>query len=170
VPIGAGAPGRLLPGRPCLFLAPALQDLPFKDAKLPAPSSRKHNRFLRLQQLPPPDGLAASAPISTPGGGAPHASPSLSVSLSAHASEDAGWDGAAQSPEIVSRPMSPDGLGDGIFSSVFMDTGVEGLIYGGSSPPEMHEHRCDGIPSMRMQPSNQKSPAACRAVVDPRVA
>ncbi|KAL4540940.1 hypothetical protein Ndes2526B_g05495 [Nannochloris sp. 'desiccata'] len=39
------------------------------------------------------------------------------------------WHSGALSPEVPSRPLSPDGLGNGIFSSVFIDTGVEGLIY-----------------------------------------
>ncbi len=42
------------------------------------------------------------------------------------------------SPDGDSRPMSPDGLGGGLYSSVFMDTGVEGLIYS-SPPPESRE-------------------------------
>jgi len=39
------------------------------------------------------------------------------------------WHSGALSPDVPSRAMSPDGLGEGIFSSVFIDTGVEGLIY-----------------------------------------
>lgn len=40
----------------------------------------------------------------------------------------------ALSPDVPPRPLSPDGLGSGIFSSVFMDAGVEGLI----QEPEHH--------------------------------
>lgn len=40
----------------------------------------------------------------------------------------------ALSPDVPPRPLSPEGLGTGIFSSVFMDAGVEGLI----QEPEHH--------------------------------
>jgi hypothetical protein len=41
-----------------------------------------------------------------------------------------------------SRPLSPDGLGGGIYSSVFMDTGVEGLLYSDpSADDELRETR-----------------------------
>lgn len=43
------------------------------------------------------------------------------------------------SPDGDSRPMSPDGLGGGLYSSVFMDTGVEGLIYNATPPSDRHE-------------------------------
>lgn len=38
------------------------------------------------------------------------------------------------------RSMSPDGLGDGLFSSVFVDTGVEGLIYESTTASAMTSH------------------------------
>ena len=45
------------------------------------------------------------------------------------------WRSGTLSPDIPSRPLSPDGLGDGIHSSVFMDTGVEGLLYDAEPSP-----------------------------------
>lgn len=43
--------------------------------------------------------------------------------------------GRPLSPDVPSRPMSPEGLGGGLFSTVFMDTGVEGLMY--EEPPNL---------------------------------
>ena len=60
-------------------------------------------------------GLDVAQGSSPPGGASPSLTPYPSAALS------------SGSP---SRPESPDGLGNGIFSSVFVDAGVEGLIYG----------------------------------------
>ncbi len=46
------------------------------------------------------------------------------------------------SPE-PNRPMSPDGLGGGLGSSVFMDAGVEGLLQ--PSPINLRQTRCVGL-------------------------
>lgn len=62
-----------------------------------------------------PTGLS---PIEVPYGSSPDYVPRLGQ-----------WRSGTLSPDVPSRPLSPDGLGNGIFSSVFMDTGVEGLIY-----------------------------------------
>lgn len=42
------------------------------------------------------------------------------------------------SPDIMSRPTSPDGLGGGLYSSYTMGTGLEGLIC--ASPPAVRDH------------------------------
>ena len=42
------------------------------------------------------------------------------------------------SPDMMSRPTSPDGLGGGLYSSYTMGTGLEGLIC--ASPPAVREH------------------------------
>jgi len=120
------------------LLCRCVQDLPFKDAKLPPPNPRSQlHRFLRLRQLQQPSDGAG-----TPGsGGTPEAV--RGISIDGLSPERAGprfleqWDGEAMSPELSSRPTSPDGLGGGIYSSVFMDTGVEGLMsYEEPSPQE----------------------------------
>ena len=97
-------------------------DLPFKDATLPSPIPKRKNRFLR------------------------HSMQGHSLSNSMERKENGTFDVMGSSPDGLietrysahslkeyiggeSRSPSPDGLGNGVFSSVFVDTGVEGLIY-----------------------------------------
>ncbi|KAL4457452.1 hypothetical protein ABPG75_012317 [Micractinium tetrahymenae] len=86
----------------------------------------------KQSRLPPP--LSASPVKRRADGGRTPLLLSPSDSFSARRSRSAG--GLPLSPDGDSRPMSPDGLGGGLYSSVFMDTGVEGLIYS-SPPPEL---------------------------------
>ena len=104
--------------------------LPFKQTRLPAPLSPNKQR--------PSSGAAGPAGQRTP----PQPSPSGSFTQAARPGwaispdprqsiSGGGADSWPLSPDATdSRPMSPDGLGGGLYSSVFMDTGVEGLIYG----------------------------------------
>lgn len=106
-------------------------ELPFKEATLPAPIPKRKNRFLR------------------------HSIHGQSLSSSIENREN-GFDLLGSSPDgiserrasahsmkdfvgIDSRSSSPDGLGNGIFSSVFVDTGVEGLIY--ESRPHVYDRK-----------------------------
>lgn len=107
--------------------------MPFKDAKLPPNNPRNHNRF--LQQQP------RSALLSGGAAGTSLESTYRSGSMDIQRSGLTQWDSGLLSPELPSRPMSPDGLGTGIYSSAFLDTGVEGLIYSGSNP-DLQEMRC----------------------------
>lgn len=106
--------------------------LPFKQSRLPAP---------------------LGSPTKLPGGG-PALSPLVSPSGSFTAAQrPQGWgispdplarraaSGSLPLSPTSSRPMSPDGLGGGLYSSVFVDTGVEGLL-SGSPPPDLRLLRC----------------------------
>ena len=109
--------------------------LPFKQSRLPAPLGSPTKR---------PGGGAALSPLVSPAGSFVYG-------------QRAGWarspdparlgsDGLPLSPDAGgglgvpggggSRPMSPDGLGGGLWSSVFVATGVEGLLVG-SPPPDL---------------------------------
>lgn len=105
-------------------------DLPFKDAALPSPIPRRTNRFMRHSI----HGQGSSRSVEKKENGGFElfgSSPDGLVErrISAHSLKDyIGGD---------SRSSSPDGLGSGVFSSVFVDTGVEGLIY--ESRPRAHD-------------------------------
>lgn len=106
-------------------------DLPFKDTALPAPMPRRMNRFLRHSA----NGVYSADKWSSgqidPMGASPDGY--MERRYSAHSNHD--FLGGRES-----RSISPDGLGAGLFSSVFVDTGVEGLIY------ESGPHVNDGQP------------------------
>ena len=136
-------------------------DLPFKDARLPAPVfsngvlSRYHKRPATNNTSQPTTPLLdrSSAFAMSNGGGGRNVTSPMAVSSSPFSGGGGGdgvlpqdmfniqgvspdvlpllsqWRSGALSPDVPSRPLSPDGLGNGLFSSVFMDTGVEGLIY-----------------------------------------
>ncbi len=97
-------------------------ELPFKDATLPSPIPKRRNRFLRHSI----NGQAVSNSLDRNdygglmdlAGTSPDAF--MERRYSAHSMKE--YPGESRSP-------SPDGLGNGVFSSVFVDTGVEGLIY-----------------------------------------
>ena len=112
--------------------------LPFKEVQLPAPVARRQNRFFRNSQGHSVNTIRNSVDASTSG-----------IDRFGSSVESANPLGA--SPDILSpsllnsghseqnsRSTSPDGLGTGLFSSVFVDTGVEGLIY--ESGPYVEEH------------------------------
>ncbi|KAI8112901.1 hypothetical protein M9434_004221 [Picochlorum sp. BPE23] len=96
--------------------------LPFKDAALPAPLPRRMNRFMRYSQNGQPS-VHSSVELL---GGSPDPLMERRHSL-----------------ETGGRDASPDGLGTGLFSSVFVDTGVEGLLYDEPGPliGEVHERQ-----------------------------
>jgi phosphatidylinositol 4-kinase len=147
-------------------------DLPFKDIKLPSPiepdSGGILSKFRRATSSQPTtpqlllggdaathnstafaNGITAPLPVNN-SGNAPSHLPALDVPYGT--SPDpvprlGQWRSGALSPDVPSRPLSPDGLGNGIFSSVFMDTGVEGLIYE-SSPLDIHQQQ-DSMSSSR---------------------
>jgi hypothetical protein len=112
-------------------------------------------------RLPPP--LSASPAKRRGGGVSGGATPTLvSPSASFTHLQRPGWAaspearrlGAADSLPMSpgdSRPMSPDGLGGGLYSSVFMDTGVEGLLY---SDPSMD----DELRETRQHVSSPRAP------------
>jgi hypothetical protein len=156
-------------------------DLPFKDIRLPSPiepdSGGILSKFRRATSSQPTtpnstgaDGDAslnnnlnyrtafaegsAPLPVLSPVPGIPSGLASLDVPYGT--SPDlvprlGQWRSGALSPDVPSRPLSPDGLGNGIFSSVFMDTGVEGLIYE-SSPLDMQQD--DSISTSRDESSS----------------
>jgi len=64
------------------------------------------------------------------------------------------WRSGALSPDVPSRPLSPDGLGNGIFSSVFMDTGVEGLIYESSTLDMQQQQQYTSMGSLSREGSS----------------
>lgn len=96
----------------------------------------------KQSRLPPP--LSASPARRRGDGGRTPVLLSPSDSFSARRSVG----GMPLSPGGDSRPMSPDGLGGGLYSSVFMDTGVEGLIYS-SPPPESREEEPRDLRAIR---------------------
>lgn len=132
------------------------QDLP-KDAHVAALRDACEQAALqghwqlpfKQSRLPPP---LSMSPAKRRGGASSQASPLLiSPTGSFTHLQRPGWvlspeprrGGLSDSQQMLSpgdggdsRPMSPDGLGGGLYSSVFMDTGVEGLIY---SVPQMDE-------------------------------
>ena len=87
--------------------------LPFKDAALPAPLPRRMNRFMRYSQ---------------------NGQPSVHGSAELMGSSPDPLMETRHSLEAGGRDVSPDGLGTGLFSSVFVDTGVEGLLYDEPGP------------------------------------
>ena len=106
--------------------------LPFKQSRLPAP---------------------LGSPTKRPGGLSPVASLSGSQRVGWARSPDPGRfgsDGLPLSPDAGSalgpaggdarRHMSPDGLAGGLYSSLFVATGVEGLLVG-SPPPDLRSVR-----------------------------
>lgn len=105
-----------------------LQDLPFKETKLPPLSPLRPSHF--------GSGLSGRAlPALRPG-------PDRGASPDPLRWAD-GSSGRPLSPDPA-RPMSPDGLGGGLYSSVFVDTGVEGLLQ--PSPLSLRERRWVGGP------------------------
>lgn len=123
--------------------------LPFKQSRLPAPLG---SPMRRPSSSRVPSGAAFSAagpsPMVSPNGSFTHMQrPGWGVSpdpLARRGTRDGQQLSSDGGPGEGSRPMSPDGLGGGLYSSVFMDTGVEGLIYG-SPPPDLRAVRCAGV-------------------------
>jgi len=128
-------------------------DLPFKNTKLPAPLSSRgggHPRFFRRHSSRGDETEGATSPIALTSGPPRLATPSTRGSLVADPPRGGSpdpiprlsqWRSGALSPEVPSRAISPDGLGDGIYSSVFMDAGVEGLIYESGTQTDMGKRR-----------------------------
>lgn len=100
--------------------------LPFKELKLPNPVSRWAIRGRRstqgysnsLEYSMMQDAKLLGGSLDTVFGGSPDRYPMSMMSRQ-----------CSQPDESDTRASSPDGLGSGLFSSVFMDTGVEGLLY-----------------------------------------
>eukprot|EP00887_Chlorella_sp_A99_P002805 scaffold6.g2805.t1 len=108
-------------------------DLPFRDSRLLMSPVR--SRVSLQGAMSPP--LISSPPESVP---VPWPKTATLLGLDMRPPElrrPASFDGGSRalSPEPL-RPMSPEGLGGGIFSTVFMDTGVEGLMVDAPLPDE----------------------------------
>lgn len=133
-------------------------DLPFKDARLPSPikNSRSTIAWLKMhnhQPLTPPangnsataaEGSSSPIAVATPNT-ASRLAELRGMEVARGSSPDivprmSRWRSGTLSPDVPSRPLSPDGLGKGLHSSVFMDTGVEGLLYE-STPLDIRERR-----------------------------
>ena len=84
-------------------------EVPFKHLRLP-PMSPPLPKTVGNRFLPTPVGSLRTPSI-------------LRASL-----EDGSFNSVLPSPSDVERPSSPDGLAGGIYSSLFMDTGMEGLL------------------------------------------
>ncbi|KAL6768298.1 PIK3 [Auxenochlorella protothecoides x Auxenochlorella symbiontica] len=109
-------------------------DLPFKDSRLPP--LRISPSFVDMGLASPPRSPRGTLSVLS---STPSHVPSLLGAGERWGSPDRDAPGdtlsRAASPDCASpRPMSPDGFGSGVYSSVFMDTGVEGLL--GYSAPQ----------------------------------
>lgn len=103
-------------------------ELPFKHSRLPSPRTRASSSL-------PHQTTSLSISQSPLGSGGLNP---RGIFIDDPSSRLIDYRNGAFSPEVPPRPLSPDGLGRGIFSSVFMDTGVEGLIQdqeGGADSP-----------------------------------
>ncbi|KAK2076370.1 hypothetical protein QBZ16_000895 [Prototheca wickerhamii] len=106
-------------------------DLPFKDSRLPP---------LRLPgagwALSTPVGRAPVSRVGSPAPGGTGLAPLpgaegeclLPGAVASFSDDDAGGSPLGGARYATPRPMSPDGIGSGIYSSVFMDAGMEGLL------------------------------------------
>jgi phosphatidylinositol 4-kinase len=129
--------------------------LPFKDVQLPAPIARRQNRFFRNSQGHGVNIARSSLDASFSG--------IDKFSSSVEAANPLGTSPDILSPRLInsghseqnSRSPSPDGLGTGLFSSVFVDTGVEGLIY--ETGPYVEEHALISPGSSLTEPSSTLS-------------
>ena len=107
-------------------------DLPFRASKLALSPVRSRTSLTTNGGLP-----LSPEPLRQWG----HLKPSqlLALDRTPECRRLSSFDGRPLSPDVPSRPMSPDGLGGGLFSTVFMDTGVEGLMM--EEPPDLRALR-----------------------------
>ncbi|GAB4820846.1 hypothetical protein N2152v2_007892 [Parachlorella kessleri] len=108
-------------------------ELPFKETRLLPLSPPRGSRSIGIER-----------PILSPSG-------KTGLPIDRYGSPDPFRRSRPMSPE-PNRPMSPDGLGGGLGSSVFMDAGVEGLLQ--PSPINLRQTRQHVVTSPRASETN----------------